>query len=167
MDFKTLLPDFNAIGKTDWAKPDLKIDTKDTFKLVALAGAVLMLVFLFLSWTSITMSGTTGTKMGLATWYGIFALIMTLGAIVGILYNHNSLTFSCAVLAVVFGIIGMCSIPDMTVEGTAFTSDQVKALIKAQKEAGKAVEVSHLGAILFTVASVVTAAGAYLKITKK
>ena len=48
MDFKKLIPDFNALGKTDWTKP--QVDTKDVFGLATLAAAVLMLVFVFCPW---------------------------------------------------------------------------------------------------------------------
>jgi purine-cytosine permease-like protein len=177
MDFKTLLPDFNAIGKTDWAKPDLKIDTKDTFKLVALAGAVLMLVFVFLPWTSINVTNPAnitgeGSKLGIATWYGVFALIMALVAVVGMLYKHTSLTFCAAVLGVIFGLIGLMSFPEMQIT-FAHKGKEITETIKNKEEWEEGIKMmkssslSHLGAILFTVASVVTAAGAYLKITKK
>jgi hypothetical protein len=52
MDLKTLLPDFNAIGKTDWSKPQL--DTKDKTNLLMFVGAALMVVFVFLSWIKLT-----------------------------------------------------------------------------------------------------------------
>jgi hypothetical protein len=170
MDFKTLLPDFNAIGKTDWAKPNF--DTKNN-NVIPMLGAVLMVVFVFFSWTTLTQGDEEATKLGITTWYGIFGFIMALGALVGVLYNHFSLTFTCAVLAIVFGIIGMVTLPDMEIEGVKMTSKEIQEQIDALKEAKKAglpvklAEVSHLGAILFTVASAVAALGAYLKITKK
>jgi hypothetical protein len=61
----------------------------------------------------------------------------------------------------------------MEIEGVKMTSKEIQEQIDALKEAKKAglpvklAEVSHLGAILFTVASAVAALGAYLKITKK
>lgn len=177
MDFKTLLPDFNAIGKTDWAKPDFKIDTKDTFKLVALGGAALMLIFCFLPWISISATnhfGITGegSKLGITTWYGIFALIMALVAVVGMIYKHTSLTFCAAVLGIVFGLIGLLSFPEMTIKSSVFGQTITETIKdKTEWEEGikymKSSSLSHLGAILYMVAAVVTAAGAYLKITKK
>jgi hypothetical protein len=171
MDLKTLLPDFNAIGKTDWSKPNF--DTK-SMNLLSFLGAVLMVAFVFFSWTKIVdVDSSEYTKLGVTTWFGILGLVMAIGALVGVLYNHNSLTFSCAALAIVFGIIGIMVIPEMEIEGVTYTADEIKEIVKNSKEykaqglTNKVVEISHLGAILFTVASAVTAFGAFIKINKK
>ena len=46
MDYKEFVPDFEAVGKTDWSKPE--VDTNDTMSLLTLGGAALMLIFVFL-----------------------------------------------------------------------------------------------------------------------
>lgn len=163
MDFKTLLPDFNAIGKTDWSKPS--VDTSNKLNLVTLGGAVLMLVFVFLPWAKVSaLTVTLASKIGIVTWYGILGFIMALAALVGMLYKHVTLTFSAAVLGVVFGILGMVLCPSMTYEGTTLTGSEIKEMVDG---AMGLMSLSHLGAILYTVAAVVTAVCAYLKITKK
>jgi len=152
MDFNKLLPDFNAIGKTDWAKP--QVDTKDIMGLVALVGAALMLIFVFLPWCKATWLGQTGDAyLGITTWYGILGFIMALVAVAGSLYKQYSFTFWAAVLGVLFGIIGMIVVPDTSAEE-----------LELAKMLG--VKVSHVGAILYLVASLVAGAGAFLKATK-
>ena len=168
MDFKTLLPNFDAVKKTDWAKPQLNVDTKDPFRLVMLAGAVLMLVFVFLPWITVTASassslgqaGSVATKtLGIATWYGFFAFLCAAVAIVGALYKHTELAFCAAVLGVLFGLLGVMISPDVA---------NAEAEVSVGGYSAKAkTTVGHLGAILYLVATVVTAAAAYLKITKK
>ena len=152
MDFNKLLPDFNAIGKTDWAKP--QVDTKDVMGLVALVGAALMLIFVFLPWCKATWLGQTGdVYLGITTWYGILGFIMALVAVAGSLYKQYSFTFWAAVLGVLFGIIGMIVVPDTSAEE-----------LELAKMFG--IKVSHVGAILYLVASLVAGAGAFLKATK-
>lgn len=153
MSTNKLIPDFNAIEKIDWSKPEL--NTKDTFSLVSFAGAALMVVFVFLPWCSASWEGVAGDSyLGITTWYGILGFIMALVAVVGALYKQNALTFCAAVVGVVFGIVGMVVIPYTT---------------SAEVELAKAIgiEISHVGAILYLIAAVVAAAGSYLKINQK
>ena len=81
MDFKALLPDFNAIKNTDWTKP--QVDTKDTLSLVTLGCIALMLIFVFLPWFSMTAEGETASRLGITTVCGIFGFILTLAAAAG------------------------------------------------------------------------------------
>lgn len=166
MDFKTFLPDFDAVKKTDWGKPQLKVDTKDPIGLAFLAGAVLMVVFVFLPWITVTGSSAAGSAsvktLGISTWYGVFAFLCGAVAVVGVLYKHTELAFCAAVLGVLFGVIGVIIEPAVSGEVSADVSyGGMQASAKAK------VTVSHLGAYLYLVATVVTGAAAYLKITKK
>jgi glucan phosphoethanolaminetransferase (alkaline phosphatase superfamily) len=163
MDFKTFLPDFNAVAKTNWAKPQLKIDTKDPIGLALLGGAVLMLIFVFLPWTTVTNNGESVSKLGIVNWFGIFAFLCAAVAVAGVLYNHTELAFCAAVLAVLFGILGAVIVPDITENGITLTGEKIKKMVEANSKAS----ISHWGAYLYLVASVVTGAAAYLKITKK
>lgn len=162
MDFKTLLPDFEAIKKTDWAKPQLKVDTKDTMGLVMYAGAALMVIFTFFSWCTLTAGDASASKLGITTWYGIFAFICAAAAVVGVLYKHTTLTFTAATLGVLFAVLGIVLIPSLTFDGVTYNAEEIKELLKNNSKAS----LSHLGAILYLVATVATAA-AYLKVTKK
>lgn len=184
MDLNNFLPDFNAIGKTDWSKPQL--DTKDKTNLLMFVGAALMVVFVFLSWIKLNATlevpldfmdvdvKIEGATMGIKTWYGVCALICGLAAVVGCLYQHVSLTFSAAVLGLVFGIVGYMSFPEVTVTETLVgmgmsETEVVKSLDdwKDGVEGAKSSDISHLGAILYMVASAIAALIAYKKITKK
>ena len=154
MDLNALLPDFSAIGKTDWSKPEVKFDTKDIPGLAAIGGAALMLIFVFLPWCKATWLGQTGdVHLGITTWYGILGFIMALVAVAGSLYKQYSITFWAAVLGVLFGVIGMVVVPDASAEE-----------LEMAKKLG--IEISHVGAILYLVASLVAGAGAFLKVTK-
>ena len=163
MDFKTLLPDFEAIKKTDWAKPNLKVDTKDYTALALFAGAALMLIFVFLPWATYADQVDSVSRLGITTWYGIFAFICAAAAVVGVLYNHTELALCAAVLALLFGILGVAIVPEMTYEGKTLTSERIKEALEKNSKAS----LTHWGAYLYLVASVVTGAAAYLKITKK
>ena len=113
-----------------------------------------MLIFVFLPWCKATWLGQTGdVYLGITTWYGILGFIMALVAVAGSLYKQYSFTFWAAVLGVLFGIIGMIVVPDTSAEE-----------LEMAKMLG--VEVSHVGAILYFVASLVAGAGAFLKVTK-
>lgn len=162
MDFKTLLPDFEAIKKTDWAKPQFKADTKDTMGLVMYGGAALMVIFTFLSWCTYSAHGVSVGVLGITTWYGILAFLCAALALAGVLYKHTTLTFCAAVLGVIFAICGMVMLPAFTYNGVTVSSDVAKTAVEAGKYS-----VSHLGAILYLVASLAAAAAAYLKVTKK
>lgn len=169
MDFKALLPDFNAIKNTDWTKP--QVDTKDTLSLVTLGCIALMLIFVFLPWFSMTAEGETASRLGITTVCGIFGFILTLAAAAGAVYKHYTLSFSASVIALIFGLIGCFVVTSLSKDGMELSKDMVKAAIQADKLAeafGKDVlQTSHLGAILFTLASAGTAVVSYLKITKK
>lgn len=117
MDIKSLLPDFKAIGKTDWSKPQIKKDKRSIIILVAVA---LMVILPFCSWFSIHVTqGKTvadGSMLGVQSWYGILGLIMGLIALVGVLYDHKELIFWAGILAAVFGLIGGTVWPDLNIE---------------------------------------------------
>ena len=145
-------------------------------------GAALMVVFVFLSWIKLTATydlgyfnasaNAEGEKMGVETWYGVCALICGLAAVVGCLYQHTTLTFSAAVLGLVFGIVGYMSFPEVTVKISAMgmsETEVVKSLDdwKEGVEDAKSSDISHLGAILYMIASAIAALIAYKKITTK
>ena len=173
MDFKTLLPDFGAIGSTDWSKP--KFNTNNPLNLVVALGVILMIVFLFLPWCKVSApEGDDVTRMGITTWYGIFACVMTVVAIVGVLYDYPALVLCASVLGLIFGLVGVLTVPSMTSNGETLTGEEIKEMIEDMRKLkrydlydGPIPVISHLGAILYMVASGVTAVAAYLKIAKK
>jgi hypothetical protein len=160
MDFKKLIPDFNVIAKTDWAKPHIN---PQNAKWLALVGpALLMVVFVFLSWqtTAITngrnLIAPEVTASGITMWYGIMGLIFTIVAIFGILYKHLQFVFCGSVLAALMGIIGWTTTQDTTFvrRGHAFIETASELNVR---EAFGTATISHTGAMLFFFASVALA----------
>lgn len=158
MDFNKLIPDFGAFGRTDWAKPSIK--TGDKNWLISAVLVVLMLIFVFLPWTTLSNEVISIGRLGITTWYGIFGLLATAVAAYGVLYEQKQFVFCASVLGVIMGLIGMICFADVTytVNGKAitFTADVVKNL--------KGASVGHIGAILFMLASAGSAAWSFLQI---
>lgn len=113
-----------------------------------------MLIFTFLNWYEINL-GPLGKveQAGIDVYCGIIGLIAALIAGVGVLYGHYSLVFTVAVVALIFGIDGMTLAPE---------DETAREIIK-----GANIEIKHTGAVLFTIASVLTGLIAYIKINKK
>lgn len=160
MDANKLMPDFQAIGKTDFAKP--QFNTKDPMWLITAIGAVLMLIFLFLPWFGVSAEGVSVTRSGIAMWPGILALIGTLAVIVGVLYNHDGLVFCGAVLAAVFALISLFCVFSLTVSAFGVSKEvPVEDVKESIKHGASAV---RYGAILHLIVAAITGAAAYLKI---
>lgn len=164
MNNQNLLPDFGAIAKTDWGKP--AVNTKDTLSLVAVIASAVMLITLFLPWFGIS-GGEGATKIGIATWTGIFALIGTLAALVGSLYNHKGLAFCGAALSALFALISLFCVFSLTSEGFTLEASKVRILIEEVKEYGGDVSIVRWGAIIHLIAAAATAVVTYLGINKK
>lgn len=166
MDFKKLIPDFGAIGRTEWGKP--YVDKKNNAWLIMTCAAALMVVFVFIPWFSATQSGwgmsVTGTRFGITTWYGILGLVFALVALYGILYKQIQFVFWGAVLAVVMGLIGWLSMADITVLGREVTVADIKDSLKWNP---KAYTFGHIGAILFFFTSAALAVFSFLQINKE
>lgn len=163
MDFQKLIPDFSAIGRTNWAKPNL--DTKNIMWLVMAGAALLMLIFVFLPWFTCAQGAIEASRLGITLWYGIFGLIFTLVTIYGVLYNQLQFVFWGAVLAAVMGLIGWLSFADVTAV-TPFGEVKTTAaeIEKAVNMPFSRVSISHTGAILFFFASVASAVVSFLQI---
>ncbi len=166
MDFKKLIPDFGAIGRTEWGKP--YVDTKNNAWLIMTCAAALMVVFVFIPWFSATQSGwgisLTATRFGITTWYGILGLVFALVALYGILYKQIQFVFWGAVLAVVMGLIGWLSMADVTVLGREVTVADLKESLKWNPNA---YTFGHIGAILFFFTSAALAVFSFLQINKE
>lgn len=163
MNFNSLIPDFNALKGIDYRKP--VVDKSNTVALVALCAAVLGVIFVFLPWFSLSGHGESVSRSGITLWYGIFGFIFTAVAVVGVLYKQNALAFWAAVLCVILGLIGWFSVPSLTQDGKSLTADEVKIAIEVGKFLG--VKAGHIGAILFTITGLVTAACTFMLATGK
>jgi hypothetical protein len=162
MDFKKLIPDFGAFGRTNWGKP--VINTKDKNWLISAALVVLMLVFVFLPWTSISNDGVSISRLGITTWYGVIGLISVAIAAYGVLYEQKQFVFCASVLAIVMGLIGTLCIADVSTTINGKTITVTAESVKKAKEVGSSISVGHIGAILFMVASAVSAVWSFLQI---
>ena len=169
MDYKKLIPDFSVIAKTDWAKPNL--DTKNKTWLIMAGAALLMVVFAFIPWQTVTQNSASASTLGVATWYGFLGLLSALVVVYGVLYNQVKFVFCGAVLGAVLGLLGALLTTGVTIAGVSISAEVVKAWAKATKdpETGEVVKatVSHIGAILFLVASLAAAAVSFLQIKKE
>ena len=180
MNFNSLIPDFNAVKAIDYRKP--VVDTKDTVAFVALCAAALGVIFVFLPWCKYgldsSMSGLAGaigamasfsSNLGITLWYGILGFIFAAVAVAGVLYKQYALAFWAAVLCVVMGLIGWVSLADCTITYSAFGMSETETVTAAQiKKAGlNGATVNHIGAILFFLSGLVTAACTFMLATGK
>ena len=173
MDFKKLIPDFGVIAKTDWAKPH--IDTNDKNWLMLAGGALLMVIFVFLPWETLTTNAegvsVSASRLGITTWFGVLGLISALVAVYGVLYKSLQFVFCGAALAAVLALIGCFTIVDITVNGVTMPAEAIKMakeLASLASAFGKQADISvgHIGAILSLLASLATAVAAFLQIKK-
>lgn len=171
MDFKKLIPDFQAVSKTDWAKPH--INTQNPMWLGMAGVAILMVIFVFLSWQTAAVTNGRNlvapevSAMGITMWYGVMGLIFTVVAIYGILYKQLQFTFCSSLLSALMGLIGWVTTQDttfVTKRGRAFV--ETAAELNVRETFGTAT-ISHTGAMLFFFASLVLAAVAFLQIKKE
>lgn len=149
MNFKMLLPDFKAIGQTNWAKPE--VNFKDVMGLIALGGVATMLLCVFLPWCTVTYwDYSYDVYLGITTWYGIFAFLFTSAAAVALLYKHYALALWIIVTTLLFAIIGCFAIPG------DYTLDEIDWFVNLNMD-------SHLGAVLFLLSTLVAGVGAFFK----
>ena len=160
MSCKKLIPDFNAIGKTDWAKPSFCV--KGDANLGSTVGALLMVLFGLFPWcvATVLVDGMliSESSLGITTWYGALGFVMALVAVVGVFYKHYSLALWASLLGIVFGILGAALVPGLSLE-------DVQAMNTLKQMGGffGIISTSHPGAYLYILASMVVAAGSYIK----
>jgi hypothetical protein len=155
-------PDFAALGNIDWSKPQL--DTKNKQWLIMAGAAVVMLITIFLPWFYASgwakeiyqgevmyKADVTASGNAFCFWYGIFAFIFTLVALVSVAYKQYKFFFWATALSAVMGIIAIfiqnaavevttvvsnsqvVNIPDGTVVEN-YTADEFKALNEAMDD---------------------------------
>ena len=164
MDFKKLIPDFNALKSVDWKKPAL--DTQNILALVGLAAAALMVVFVFLPWFGIEFFVKVN-RLGITLWSGIFGLIFGLAACAGSLYKQPSLTFCASAGGVLMGLLGMICYASLTYNGHTESASDIKEALDDASKWGMEINVNRIGAILYFIAAVASTAISYLAVTKK
>ena len=175
MDFNLLKPDFNALGKTDWGKP--QVDTKNIVALAGTVAAALMLIFVFCPWFGLEASATVKvaakaisgesadesvTRLGITLWYGIIGFVAAVAALVGHLYNHKALAFCGGVLGALMGLLGMFMYASLSKDGVTIESEILKLGV-----ASGLYETIRWGAILYFIVSLVAGGAAFLEINSK
>jgi hypothetical protein len=168
------IPDFSAIGKTNWSKPNF--DTRNPFWWVMVGATLLMVVFVFIPWQTVTVTSgpisETASRLGITTWFGVLGLLSALLAVYGVLYNQKQFAFCGALLATVWALVGCFTIVDVTKDGVTVTAEQIEAAIVAANATialkfGVNISVGHTGALLFLIASLVLALVSFLQIKKE
>lgn len=150
MDINNFLPNFDQLSKVDWSKPSL--NTKDNNRILSLLGVALMVVSLFVSWYTIEAKidvGTTSEEAKItAEWYMIIAMIMTIVAAIGSIYNLDSFVSFAGIVSIIMAIIALTSYPEMVIDGITYSGSEIEAQIKEAKEYKLTFEESRTGAIL-------------------
>ena len=162
MDFKQFIPDFRAIAKTDWAKP--QFDPTNIVKLVGIIASSMMLLFVFCPWFGVSEDGESVVRLGITLWYGIFAFLTTTVIIVCFLYNHNALALLASLVCILFAIIGLLSWPDLNVDGMEMPGDLIKLGAKMARMAGEEVNIVRWGAIMYLLSALLTSAAAFANV---
>ena len=162
MDFKQFIPDFGAIAKTDWAKP--QFDPTNIVKLVGIIASSMMLLFVFCPWFGVSEDGESVVRLGITLWYGIFAFLTTTVIVVCFLYNHNALALLASLVCILFAIIGLLSWPDLNVEGMEMPGDLIKFGAKMARMAGEEVNIVRWGAIMYLLSALLTSAAAFANV---
>ena len=136
-----------------------------------------MVILVFVPWISLEAAHSgyvcSGSTLGIGTWYGVFAFIMALLAVAGVLYNHISVTFCAAVLGFVFGVIGISSFPEVEVVTTSpFGLSQAHVVKNAAEWDAATLGIamssySRVGVLLYILSTIITAVVSFIKISKK
>lgn len=162
MDFAKLMPDFNAIGKTNWAKP--QFDTKDLIGLAGIIAAGIMIVLVFTPWFGYEVTGFRGlfsessTRFGITLWYGILGFIVAIATLACHLYNHKALALWCSTFCLLMGLIGLFAYSDVTRSDGYITTAEV---IKYNVARGSA-DTIRWGVILYFLFAMLSAASAFM-----
>ena len=169
MDFKQFIPDFGAIAKTEWGKPQWG-GKADIIKLVGIIAVAAMLTFVLCPWFGVDYSDETlnevimkrralpdlPTRAGITTWCGFLGFTTAVAALFGFLYNHKAIAFWASVLCVFFGFFGFFVYTKLTYMGETATADELKWLV----EKGR-FETVRWGAVLYFIAALHATAAAF------
>ena len=173
MDFKNLKPDFGAISKTEWGKP--QVDTTNLISILGVAASVLMVVFVFCPWFGFEFSADARallrahgestadvTRSGITLWYGIIGLFAAIVALFGNLYNNKPFAFWGGAIGAVMGLFGLFMYASLTRNGDTESAESIKEMVK--EGVGDTI---RWGAILYFVCSLVAAATAFISVNNE
>ena len=149
MNFMKLF-DFAALKNVNWAKPAL--ETKNVFTWLSLGMISLMLLFVFIPWFGAynEFTGDGAYRLGITLWNGILGFLFAGAALVGWLYKQPAIVFWASVTAMLLGFIGMFGYTALTDNGITLSAAEVEVMVEGFR--GR-IETTHIGAILFFLAS--------------
>jgi hypothetical protein len=149
MNFMKLF-DFAALKNVNWAKPAL--ETKNAFTWISLGMISLMLLFVFIPWFGAynDITGDGAYRLGITLWNGILGFLFACAALVGWLYKQPAIVFWASVTAMLLGFIGMFGYASLTDNGITLSAAEVEVMVEGFR--GR-IETTHIGAILFFLAS--------------
>jgi hypothetical protein len=149
MNFMKLF-DFAALKNVNWAKPAL--ETKNAFTWISLGMISLMLLFVFIPWFGAynDITGDGAYRLGITLWNGILGFLFASAALVGWLYKQPAIVFWASVTAMLLGFIGMFGYASLTDNGITLSAAEVEVMVEDLRGI---IETTHIGAILFFLAS--------------
>lgn len=159
MEFKRLIPDLNTLRHTDWSKP--QFDTKNLLFWASMGMVTLMVIFTLLPWfgtyATLFRESEATTRLGITTWYGLVALISALLTGGATLYKQYGIAFFTSALGVVMGLIGLVCYTSLTNGGDTLDVEEVRRSIHLVKGLGGTVKIIRIGAVLYTLAALLSA----------
>jgi membrane associated rhomboid family serine protease len=110
--FTGMKPDFAALSKIDFSKPQIQKDNKMWLALAGCAVAALIFCF-FPAWLKYDLSsGSDKVYNAFGAWYGIIAFLGVLVAVASVLYGQYKLAFWAGLVIAVMALLGCFMSPD-------------------------------------------------------
>lgn len=109
---KEMKPDFAALSKIDFSKPQIQKDNKMWLILAGCAVAALIFCF-FPAWLKYDLSfGSDKVYNAFGAWYGVFAFLGVLVAVASVLYGQYKLAFWAGIFIALMALLGFFLTPD-------------------------------------------------------
>ena len=105
--FKEMKPDFAALSKIDFSKPQIQKDNKMWLILAGCAVAALIFCF-FPAWWEVKAKSYNA----FGAWYSIFAFLGVLVAVASVLYGQYKLAFWAGIFIALMALLGFFLAPD-------------------------------------------------------
>ncbi len=162
---KRLIPNPKDLGSVNWGQPAIGKGNITNTVMVLLS--LLMAVSVFLPWFSweyvADISEETAklesyTKLGITTLWGIFGFVVALVVLFGLLYKQYAATFWLSLVAALFGYFGTQYITGFEVNVNGDTYVVFEEELKMLQMKDEFIPVTHVGANIFMILSVLVAA---------
>lgn len=162
---KRLIPNPKDLGSVNWAQP--AIGKGNIANTVMVLLSLLMVVSVFLPWFSWeylapiseeTIKLESYTKLGITTLWGIFGFVVALVVLFGLLYKQYAATFWLSLVAALFGYFGTQYITGFEFNVNGDTYVVFEEELKMMQMRDELIPVTHVGANIFMILSVLVAA---------